>query len=43
MIKSVGLEQERVNKMVFLESAINAIKALLIGLPIGIGVYALEF
>lgn len=43
MIKSVGLEQARVNKMVLLEGVIYAIKALIIGLPIGIAIYLLEF
>lgn len=42
MIKSVGLEQSRINKMVFLEGALYAIKALLIGVPIGVAIFVLE-
>lgn len=42
MIKSVGLEQSRINKMVFLEGALYAIKALLIGVPLGVAIFVME-
>ena len=42
-LKSVGMSQHSINKMVMLESAVYGIKALIIGVPIGIAVMVLEY